>query len=97
MYLGQEYQHHLHHRKSKCGTVHAYTRQKTVLIFKCDCCQASFKRDRGRMDPHRLTNNYYHVCGDCNAKKFAQSKGVEARMVWNMPVSSLKTLDQFDN
>jgi hypothetical protein len=53
-----------------------------------------FKRDKGNMDPKRLNNNYYHVCGDCDAKKFAQSKGVEARRVWDMPVSSLKTLDQ---
>lgn len=47
------------------------------------------------MDPKRLTNNVYHVCGDCDAKKFAQEKGVESRRVWDMPVSSLKTLDQF--
>jgi len=48
------------------------------------------------MDPKRLNNNYYHVCGDCDAKRFAQEKGVEARRVWDMPVSSLKTIDQFE-
>lgn len=47
------------------------------------------------MDPKRLNNNFYHVCGNCDPKKFAQLKGVEARKVWDMPVSSLKTLDQF--
>ena len=47
------------------------------------------------MDPKRLTNNYYHVCGSCDAKKFAQEKGVESRKVWDMPVSSLKTIGQF--
>ena len=46
------------------------------------------------MDPKRLTNNVYHVCGTCDAKKFAQMKGVEARKVWSMPASSLKTIDQ---
>jgi len=46
------------------------------------------------MDPKRLNNNFYHVCSNCDAKKFAQSKGVEARKVWDMPVSSLKTIDQ---
>jgi len=34
------------------------------------------------------------VCGNCDAKKFAQSKGVEARRVWDMPVSSLKPISQ---
>jgi len=53
-----------------------------------------FKRDKGNMDPKRLNNNVYHCCGDCDVKKFAQSKGVEARKVWDMPVSSLKTIDQ---
>jgi hypothetical protein len=46
------------------------------------------------MDPARLTNQFYHVCSKCNAKQFAQSKGVERRKIWEMPVSSLKTLDQ---
>ena len=46
------------------------------------------------MDPKRLTNSVYHVCGNCDAKRFAQSKGVEARKVWDMPVSSLKPIGQ---
>ncbi len=94
MYLGQEYAHQNYYRKSKYGTMHMYVRKKTMLIFQCDCCAGYFKREKGNMDPKRLSNNYYHVCGNCNAKKFAQSKGVEARKVWDMPVSSLKTLDQ---
>lgn len=95
MYLGQELQSNSYYRASKYGTVHAYMRKKTVLIFQCDCCQGYFKRDKGNMDSKRVNNNVYHVCGDCDAKKFAQSKGVESRMIWNMPVSSLKTIDQF--
>ena len=94
MYLGQEYAHQNYYRKSKYGTMHMYVRKKTMLIFQCDCCAGYFKREKGNMDPKRLSNNYYHVCGNCDAKKFAQSKGVEARRVWDMPVSSLKTLDQ---
>ena len=62
--------------------------------MRCDCCQGIFQRDKGDMDPKRLNNTVYHVCGDCDAKKFAQEKGVEARKVWDMPVSSLKTIDQ---
>jgi len=95
MYLGLEYQQTQHIRTSKKGNYHSYFRKKRIVIFRCDCCQGIFKRDKGDVDPKRLDNNYYHVCGNCDAKKFAQSKGVEARRVWDMPVSSLKTLDQF--
>jgi len=96
MFIGQEYAQQCHYRKSRYGTMHAYMRKKTVLIFQCDCCGGMFKRDKGNMDPKRLNNTVYHVCGSCDAKKFAQSKGVESRKVWDIPVSSLKTIDQFD-
>ena len=69
-------------------------RKRTVIVFRCDSCQGVFRREKGAMNPKRLNNNYYHVCADCDPKKFAQSKGVEARRVWDMPVSSLKTIDQ---
>jgi len=95
MYLSIEYQQTQHIRVSKRGNYHSYFRKKRIVIFSCDCCQGIFKRDKGDIDPKRLDNNYYHVCGNCDAKKFAQEKGVEARKVWDMPVSSLKTLDQF--
>jgi hypothetical protein len=94
MIIGTEFRKHSYMRVSKRGKSHAYYRNKTVIIFRCDCCSGVFNRDKGDMDPKRLNNNYYHVCSDCDAKKFAQSKGVEARRVWDMPVSSLKTLDQ---
>jgi hypothetical protein len=97
MYIGQEYSQQSHYRTSKYGTVHAYLRKKTVLIFRCDSCSGIFKRDKGNMDPKRLNNLVYHVCGSCDPKRFAQEKGVEARKVWDMPVSSLKTLGQFGN
>lgn len=94
MYITQAYVQTIYKRPSKSGQIHTYVRKKTVLIFKCDNCGTEFKRNKGSMDPKRLNNNVYHVCGDCNAKKFAQSKGIEARKVWDIPVSSLKTLDQ---
>lgn len=81
-------------RTSKFGKVHTYFRKKTIIILRCDNCSLIFNRDKGSMDPNRLTNQFYHVCSSCNAKQFAQMKGVETRQIWKMPVSSLKTLDQ---
>jgi hypothetical protein len=40
------------------------------------------------MDPKRLSNNYFHVCENCNAKVFAQKKGVEKKKMWDLPASS---------
>ena len=94
MYLSTEFRENHYVRTSKRGRVHTYSRKKAVLVMRCDCCQGIFQRDKGDMDPKRLNNTVYHVCGDCDAKKFAQEKGVEARKVWDMPVSSLKTIDQ---
>lgn len=94
MYIGTEFRENHYVRSSKRGKVHTYSRKKTVLVMQCDCCGEVFHREKGAMDPNRVTNAVYHVCGCCDAKKFAQSKGVEARRVWDMPVSSLKTIDQ---
>jgi hypothetical protein len=94
MYIRTEQRKNHYVRTSNRGIIHTYVREKQVLVFRCDCCQEVFTRDKGRMDPKRLTNNVYHVCGTCDAKKFAQMKGVEARKVWSMPASSLKTIDQ---
>ena len=43
---------------------------------------------RGKMDYKRLNNNYFHVCAECDSKRFAQKKGVERKQVWNMSASS---------
>jgi hypothetical protein len=94
MYIGTEICETQHSRTSSSGVSHTYTRKKTVLIFRCDCCQAVFKRDKGNMDPNRVNDKYYHVCNSCDVKKFAQRKGVEARKIWDMPVSSLKKLSE---
>lgn len=79
-------------RSSKSGCTHTYKRKKTLIEFRCDSCGDFFKREKGSMNPKRLSNNFYHVCNNCDAKKFAQEKAVESRKIWDMPVSSLKRI-----
>jgi rubredoxin len=94
MIISTEYLTTSYTRTSKLGIDHSYIRKKTILIIRCDNCGLTFNREKGSMSPDRASNQFYHVCGNCNAKQFAQSKGVERRKIWEMPVSSLKTLDQ---
>ena len=75
-------------RSSKLKKSHAYTRTKTLVIFRCDSCQSLFERDQGKMDKQRLSNQYFHVCANCNPKQFAQQKGVENRRVWGLSADS---------
>lgn len=75
-------------RTSKLGKVHPYYRDVTMVILRCDNCDKEFERSRGKMDPKRLSNNYFHVCGNCDAKRFAQKKGVTRKQIWNMTASS---------
>ena len=77
-----------HVRKSKTGKEHAYKRDITYCVFRCDNCDTEFTRTRGSMDPKRLNNNYFHVCKNCNSKKFAQKMGVTKKQIWDMPASS---------
>lgn len=77
-----------HTRKSKLGVEHEYYRTSTYAVFRCDNCDAEFSRPRGKMDPKRLSNNYFHVCSNCDAKRFAQKRGVERKQVWNLHASS---------
>lgn len=95
MFIDVEYTVSVYTRSSKLGKSHVYKRKKTLVILRCDNCGSIFKRDKGSIDPKRLNNNFYHVCSNCDAKKFAQQKGVEVRKVWDMPVSSLKKLGSF--
>ena len=94
MFLKLEYQETTHTRPSKLGHDHEYTRRKTIVVFRCDSCSEVFKRDKGAMSPKRLSNNYFHVCANCDSKRFAQRKGVERKHVWDMPASSLKDISQ---
>jgi hypothetical protein len=75
-------------RKSKLGHHHDYYRDKTVAVFRCDNCDTEFVRDIRKMDRKRLSNNYFHVCSNCDAKKFAQRKGIEQKKIWDLPAST---------
>jgi hypothetical protein len=66
-------------RSSKNGQEHEYYRDKVLLQFICDCCESEFLREKGKVDPKRASNNYSHVCDNCDKKRFAQSKGIEKR------------------
>lgn len=77
-----------YYRRSKNDVVHAYYRHKTRCVFRCDSCDAEFIRSRSDVDHKRLNNNYFHVCSNCDTKRFAQRKGVERKQIWNMSASS---------
>jgi hypothetical protein len=82
-------------RSSKIGTTHSYKRKKTVAIFQCDNCDEIFNRDLKHVDRKRLSNNYFHCCSNCDAKKFAQKKGVDKRKIWDMPASSMLPVGKY--
>ena len=88
MYMREYKKQTRHIRTSKMGKEHAYTREVTYCVFRCDNCDAEFERARGSMDPKRLSNSYFHVCKNCDSKKFAQKMGVTKKQIWDMPASS---------
>lgn len=88
MFLTTETQQNQYTRRSKCGQDHTYVRNKTVAIFRCDNCDEVFSRDLKHVDRKRLSNNYFHCCPNCDAKRFAQRKGVEQKKIWDMPAST---------
>ncbi len=88
MFLKKETQQTQHVRLSKLGVAHNYARRKTIAVFRCDNCDIEFTRELRKMDHRRLSNNYFHVCALCDAKKFAQRKGVERKQIWDMPAST---------
>jgi predicted nucleic-acid-binding Zn-ribbon protein len=77
-----------HTRKSKTGKEHTYKRDVTLVVMRCDNCNTEFERARGSMDPKRISNNYFHVCKNCDSKVFAQKMGVTKKNIWDMPASS---------
>jgi len=95
MFIKEEKVKNSYYRKSKLGHLHQYTRSVTTITLQCDNCGDHFIRDKGAICSKRRSNLYYHCCAKCDAKKFAQIKSVEKRMIWNMPVSSTITLDKF--
>ena len=88
MYLKEYEITKLYERMSKHKKKHIYSRKCTICVFRCDNCNTEFERTRGSMDPKRLSNSYFHVCNNCDSKKFAQKKGVEQKQKWNLSASS---------
>ena len=79
---------HEHSRTSKLGNVHVYKRKKTLAVFACDECGSAFERELKKIQRKRLSNNYFHVCSNCDSKRFAQRKGVERKRIWDMPAGT---------
>jgi len=77
-----------HERNSKLGKPHEYWRTSTFVELRCDSCGNDFTRTRGSMDPNRINNNYFHVCKNCDSKRFAQKMGITRKQIWDMPASS---------
>lgn len=94
MFIKIDQEVHVYTRTSKLGREHQYERKRSVVVLRCDSCKDIFTRPRGSMDPTRLSNNYFHVCPNCDAKRFAQSKGVERKHIWDKPVSSLDDISR---
>lgn len=88
MFITTEIETAIHTRTSKLGQEHTYNRTRTLAVFRCDNCGEGFRRLKEKVSPKRLNNNYFHCCEQCDAKRFAQKKGVERRLIWDMPVSS---------
>lgn len=80
-------------RSSKQGRSHTYFRTRKMARLLCDSCQSIFERPAGQMDHRRLTQDHTHICPNCDAKRFAQGKGVENRRFWNTTVDLDKNLD----
>jgi predicted RNA-binding Zn-ribbon protein involved in translation (DUF1610 family) len=87
MFLKEYKEKNLYVRSSKTGKDHIYSREKTYALFACDNCGEEFSRDLKHMDRKRLSDNYFHCCSGCDAKRFAQRKGVERKKIWDMPAS----------
>ena len=77
-----------HERNSKLGKPHEYWRTSTMVVLRCDSCDKEFTRNRGSMNPNRINNNYFHVCRECDSKRFAQKMGITRKQIWDMPASS---------
>ncbi len=88
MFLGLETILTEYRRLSKNGNEHSYQRRKTLALFRCDNCDSDFKRELKKIDRKRLNNNYFHCCPNCDAKRFAQRKGVEQKKIWDLLAST---------
>ena len=82
----------LYKRESKLGLMHTFHRKNVIYVFKCDSCKDTFMRPKSKVDPQRASNDYKHVCNQCDSKKFAQQIGVKMRKVYKLDASSTKLL-----
>lgn len=95
MFLMTELVENQYVRRSKTGLEHSYKRNKILAVFRCDNCDETFKRDLKHIDRKRLSNNYFHCCSKCDAKRFAQRKGIERKKIWDMPASSTLPIGRY--
>ena len=77
-----------HQRLSKLGVPHEYFKIQVLVVLRCDNCGGVFERPQSKIAPKRRSNSYFHVCNNCDGKRFAQRKGVERRTIWDRPASS---------
>lgn len=94
MFIRIDQEVHVYVRTSKLGREHQYERKRSIVVLRCDSCGEVFSRPRGSMSPARLSNRYFHVCPNCDSKRFAQHKGVERKQIWDKPVSSLDDISR---
>ena len=95
MFLTTEIQENQYTRHSKLGEEHTYFRNKICAVLRCDNCDDIFRRDLKHISRDRLSNNYFHVCSNCDAKRFAQKKGVERKKIWDLPASSTLPIGRY--
>jgi hypothetical protein len=95
MFLKTETQVSQYVRRSKTGVEHTYARTKTQVVLRCDNCDSVFRRDLKNIDRKRLSNNYFHVCSNCDSKRFAQRTGVEQKQIWDLPASTELPVGKF--
>lgn len=95
MFIREDKIDEVYYRYSKSMLKHKYTRTRTDVLFICDNCGSNFTRPKGEVSPKRLSNNYFHCCTNCDTKRFAQKKGVERRLIWDLPASSTLPVNRF--
>ena len=94
MFLEKLVRKHPTERTSKLGIKHICMRNKTYYKFSCDSCGLEFEREKGSIALKRISNDYKHVCNECDPKRFAQKQGVRQRKILNMDVSSDTPIDK---
>lgn len=94
MFIKIIYENNTYTRPSKTGKLHDYIKKRALIVLRCDNCSELFTRVRGTMDPKRLNNNYFHVCANCDSKRFAQKKRIEKNRIWDMKASSLEDISK---